>query len=288
MLIGQFWGTSAAEGIPAPFCRCKNCMQAREKKGKYQRKRSSFRLSDSVMIDLGADAVTQCFEYGDIVDIDHVLFTHTHDDHLNPHMMMEAFWGARCGYRSTPIHYYFTEQAYEIVEQWRKTPWILKGMIPGWEKDNIVEFHKLRYGERVEIDGLGVTPFRGNHVGNMCEASALYLIELPDGRTLFYGLDSGTYFEDTIEALKNYRIDIFVSECTGGTRPSPPESTHMNLTKVRTLVDTLLEQGTLHKDTVLYLTHINHSTGHDEVEEGVRELDFPIETHVAYDGLKIL
>ncbi len=288
MLIGQFYGTSAAEGIPAPFCRCKNCTQAREKKGKYQRKRSSFRLSDSIILDLGADAVTQSFDYGDFVDIDHVLVTHTHDDHLNPHMMMEAFWGSRCGYRNTPLHYYFTEQAYEIVDQWRKNSWILKGMVPGWEKENIIEFHKLHYGQRVEIGGLGITPFRGNHVGNMRETSALYLIELPDGRTLFYGLDSGTYFPETIEALKPHRIDIFVSECTGGTQPSPPESTHMNLDKVHILVETLLEQGTLHKGSVLYLTHINHHTGHDEVEEGVRRLGFPIKTHVAYDGLKIL
>lgn len=288
MLIGQFYGTSAAEGIPAPFCRCPVCLEAREKKGKYQRKRSSFRLSDSIILDLGADAVTQSFDYGDFVDIDHVLVTHTHDDHLNPHMMMEAFWGARCGYRDTPLRYYMTEQAYEIVDAWRQNRWVLKGMVPGWEKENIVEFHKLQYGERTEIDGIGVTPFRGNHVGNMRETSALYLLELPDGRNLFYGLDSGRYFPETIEALSKHRIDIFISESTGGARPTAPESTHMNLEDVRQLVDVLFAQGTLHKDSVLYLTHINHHTGHDEMEEVVRRLRFPIETHVAYDGLKIL
>ena len=98
MLIGQFWGTSAAEGIPAPFCRCAVCMQAKAQRGKYERKRSSFRLSDSIILDLGADAVAQSFAYGDLIDINHVLVTHTHDDHLNPHMMMEAFWGTECGY----------------------------------------------------------------------------------------------------------------------------------------------------------------------------------------------
>ena len=288
MLIGQFWGTSAAEGIPAPFCRCHVCLKARKEKGKYQRKRSSFRLSDSMIFDLGADAVTQCFEYGDLVDLNHVLVTHTHDDHLNPHMMMEAFWGERCGYRDTPLHYYFTDKAYEIVEKWLENDWILKGMVPRWVQENTIQFHKLEYGKRVEIDGLGITPFKGFHRGNMKETSALYLVELPNGRTLFYGLDSGVYFPETIEALKNYRIDIFISESTGGIQPSAPESTHMNLQNVRDLVDVLLEQGTLHKDSVLYLTHINHHTGHDEMEEGVQRLNFPIPTTVAYDGLKIL
>ena len=288
MLIGQFWGTSAAEGIPAPFCRCAVCMQAKAQRGKYERKRSSFRLSDSIILDLGADAVAQSFAYGDLIDINHVLVTHTHDDHLNPHMMMEAFWGTECGYRHTPLHYYFTEQAYEIVEQWRQNDWILKGMVPLFEEKHVVEFHKLQYGQRVEIDGLGVTPFRGKHVGNMKETTALYLIELPDGRTLFYGLDSGCYFPETIESLKNYRIDLFISEATIGMRPASTGSTHMNLENVRKLVDVLLSQGTLHKDSILYLTHINHHTGHDEMEDGVRQLQFPIETHVAYDGLKIL
>lgn len=288
MLIGQFWGTSAAEGIPAPFCRCAVCMEAREKKGKYQRRRSSFRLSDSIMLDLGADAVCQSFEYGDIVDVDHVLVTHTHDDHLNPHMMMEAFWGERRGYRSTPLHYYFTDQAYDIVSRWRESDWILKGMVPGWEEKDIIQFHKLEYGQRIEIDGIGVTPFKGNHRGNMKEKSALYLLELPDGRTIFYGLDSGPYFEETLEALKAHRIDIFISECTGGIQPSAPESTHMNLQNVRDLTDTLLQQGTLHRESILYLTHINHGTGHGEMEDGVKRLNFPIQTIVAYDGCKIL
>lgn len=286
MLIGQFWGTSAAEGIPAPYCRCENCQQARREKGKYQRKRSSFRVSDSIMIDLGADAVSQSMEYGDITDIDHVLFTHTHDDHLNPHMLMEAMWSYE--YRKRPIHYYFTEQAYGIVEKWRQNDWILKGMLPGWEQRNIVQFHKLAYGQRIEIDGIGVTPFKGNHRGNMKETTAMYLIELPDGRNLFYGLDSGPYFPETIEALSKVHIDIYISEATGGTMPSAPESTHMNLQHVRDLAEILYSQGTISDKSTIYLTHINHRTGHDQMVEGVKKLEFPVPTIVAWDGLKIL
>lgn len=285
MLIGQFFGTSAAEGIPAPFCRCPVCLQAREKKGKYQRRRSCFRLSDTMMLDLGADAVSQCIEYGDITDVNHVLVTHTHDDHLNPHMLMEAFWSQK--YRNGPLHYYFTEQAYEMAENWRKNSWILKGMVPGWEEKGVIQFHKLAYGERVEIDGVGVTPFRGNHRGNVKENTALYLLELPDGRKLFYGLDSGPYFAETIEALKAHTIDIFISEATGGTRPTAPESTHMNLQGVRNMAGVLYEQGTLKDSSVLYLTHINHSTGHDEMVEATERLQFPVETVVAWDGCKV-
>ena len=285
MMIGQFWGTSAAEGIPSPYCRCENCREAREKKGKYQRKRSSFRVSDSIIIDLGADAVSQSMEYGDLTDINHVLITHTHDDHLNQHMLMEAFWGSE--YRQGPIHYYLTDEAYNIVDKWRSNDWILKGLVPKWEEENIVQFHKLTYGQRIEIDGIGVTPFKGNHKGNMKETSAMYLLELPDGRTLFYGLDSGPYFQETIDALKNVYVNIYISEATGGTKPSAPESTHMNLQNVYDLACTLYEQGTIDDNSILYLTHINHRTGHDQMLEGVEKLKFPVKTVVAFDGLKI-
>ena len=115
----------------------------------------------------------------------------------------------------------------------------------------------------------------------------MYLLEFPDGRTLFYGLDSGPYFQETIEALKNVYVNIYISEATGGTRPSAPESTHMNLQGVYDLACTLFEQGTIDQNSILYLTHINHRTGHDQMEEGVQRLNFPVKTVVAYDGLVI-
>lgn len=283
MLIGQFWGTSAAEGLPAPFCKCEVCEEAR-RHPEYQRLRTCFRLTDQVMIDLGADAVVQSIKYGEISAVEHVLVTHTHDDHLNPHMMMEAFWSKK--HRNT-LHYYFTDRAFDIVEAWRNNSWILKGMVPSWEAQGLVQFHKLEYGVRYEINGLGVTPFRGNHTGNVKENSALYLIELPDGRTLFYGLDTAAYFPETLQALKNYHIDILISESTRGTLPMADDQAHMSIYSVRTLVDQLMEQGTIDENTLLYLTHINHSTSHRTLLKAIEELAFPLPTTLCHDGLRI-
>lgn len=282
-LIGQFWGTSAAEGVPAPFCQCATCREAREHPA-FQRLRTCFRLTDKIMVDLGADAVSQSIKYGQISKVEHVLVTHTHDDHLNPHMMMEAFW---CKEQRNTLHYYFTDRAYDIVQHWRRNDWILKGMVPMWEEQGIVAFHKLEYGKRYEIEGVGVTPFKGNHVGNVRENSALYLLELPDGRTLFYGLDSGPYFPETLEALRQYHIDLFVSECAFG-RVKCPHAQHMDIHEVRELVDQLLQQGTLDQNSALYITHINHGTSHNGMLEAVAQLDFPIPTTVCLDGMNIL
>ena len=284
MLTGEFWGTSAAEGIPAPFCRCAVCEEARKLGGKHRRLRSCFRLSDKIMLDLGADAVVQSIKYGDITDIEHVLVTHTHDDHLNPHMLMEAMWSK--AYRKT-LHYYFTEDSFKIVQHWRENPWILKGKVPEWEAEGIVAFHQLRFGETYQIDDVKVTPCRGNHKGNVEPCSAMYLVELPDGRKLFYGLDSGEYFPETIEALKQVKIDIFVSEATGGVREGTHPH-HMYLRDVRKLIGQLYEQGTLHDESIVYLTHINHGSSHTQMVDGTKALQFPVKTVVAWDGLRIL
>lgn len=283
MLIGQFWGTGAAEGVPAPYCRCPVCLEAREKGGIYQRMRSCFRLSDSIMLDLGADAVAQSMKFGDITDVEHVVITHTHDDHLNPHMLMEAMWSKR--YRK-PIHYYFTEEAYEITRHWMNNPWILKGMLPSWVEKGIVVFHKLKFGERAQVGDVFVTPFRGNHKGNVEPNSAMYLVELPDGRSLFYGLDSGKWLDETLEAVKKLHIDIFISEATGGVTDIRYGG-HMGLYQVRELVGALFESGAITAETKVYLTHINHGSSYDQMIEKVGELDFPLPVTVATDGMKI-
>lgn len=283
MLIGQFLGTSAAEGIPAPFCRCYACEDAR-KHPENQRLRTSFRIDEKMLIDLGADAPLQAMRYGDFTQLRHVLITHTHDDHLNGHMMMQAFWGQS---RGKPLHYYFTDKAYDIVEQWCNNSWILKGKVADWKRDGIIVFHRLEYFSRYEINGIGVIPFEGNHRGNMGENSAMYLLEFPDGRKLFYGLDSGKYPEKTLRRLKEYKIDIFISEATMGTAGKHPGGQHQCLEDVKELAEYLLKQGTLDETSQLFLTHISHRTSHGDMVKAVNELKFPVKTTVCYDGIKL-
>ena len=80
---GIFYGTGASEGVPSPFCDCPMCNYAREHGGKDVRKRSCFRLGRNIMIDMGPDIFTQALQYGSMCDIEHVLITHTHDDHFD-------------------------------------------------------------------------------------------------------------------------------------------------------------------------------------------------------------
>ena len=107
---GIFYGTGAAEGVPSPFCDCPMCNYAREHGGKDVRKRSCFRLGRNIMIDMGPDIFTQALQYGSMCDIEHVLITHTHDDHFD--FTALGLMSMATHLRTTPVHFYFSEEGY--------------------------------------------------------------------------------------------------------------------------------------------------------------------------------
>ena len=51
----KYLGTAAAEAMPATFCRCKYCIEARRLGGKNIRTRSQSLIDGELLIDLPAD-----------------------------------------------------------------------------------------------------------------------------------------------------------------------------------------------------------------------------------------
>ena len=80
----RFWGTSAGEGTPTPFCECDICRTARAVGGPELRLRSSFRIDEETMLDIGADFNAAALKMGEtLFGLKNVLYTHTHEDHFN-------------------------------------------------------------------------------------------------------------------------------------------------------------------------------------------------------------
>ena len=117
---GIFYGTGASEGIPNPFCDCEMCNHARKYGGRNIRKRSCFRVGKDLMIDMGPDIFSQALLYGSLRDIEHVLITHTHDDHFNFEALGLIMMATV--HRHKPIHFYLTERAYDYIEELRNSP----------------------------------------------------------------------------------------------------------------------------------------------------------------------
>ena len=89
----KFLGTAAAEAVPALFCECEYCRKATINKGKDIRRRASYLLDDDTLVDFGPDAFHQSLLFDvDLLKIKRILFTHCHEDHLNP---IELLWRRR-------------------------------------------------------------------------------------------------------------------------------------------------------------------------------------------------
>lgn len=289
-----FLGTGAAEAIPAFFCRCEYCEHARKHGGKDVRSRASFRLDPFVHIDLGPDLFYQMTKTGlDVCDLSDVLISHTHSDHMN---LFELFLKdcAVVSNGSKPVHIYVSETAYPWAVHMFRTAVLgdyahdEEGLQKWQERFPIIP---LPYGEQVEIAGYAVTPLKGTHGGyGDGEIAANYLITLKDGRTFYYAVDTGYFYEETFDFLKKVKLDILVMECTFGGDESRGERVkgHLDVINFNLVLERLLENGTIDPETKVYATHINHKHPlyHEELQERFNQTA-PIPVIVAYDGFAI-
>lgn len=287
---GIFYGTGAAEGVPSPFCDCPVCNYVREHGGKDVRKRSCFRLGKNIMIDMGPDIFTQSLQYGSLCEIEHVLITHTHEDHFN--FAIFGLIDMACVLRKKPVHFYFSEDAYPFLELLRDSKIAFGGDLRKMEEKGLFVFHKLQFFETYSVGTFEVTPIRGNHGGNMPnESSANYLFTAKDGTKILYGLDTGFYGAETLDFLKNQALDIWISECTfGNLVPQDNWKTHLCVDTFLKLLDAFEKNKTIRQDTKIYLSHINqcHTASHEKLQNIIAQAKPEYQIVVAYDGLKIL
>ncbi len=151
-------GTSAAEGWPAPFCRCDNCTGARKAAGKNVRTRSCMLVNGKTMVDFPPDVLYHCNRRRiDIYELEHLLITHPHSDHL---YATELLW--RRKHFSHPwdervLHVYGCEQTRRIID----------AAIDGQWDECRLDFHPLTRWQSFQLNELGkVTAVHADHAAN--------------------------------------------------------------------------------------------------------------------------
>lgn len=270
-----FMGTGAAEGIPALFCDCAICQQAKQRGEKNIRSRATVLVDDTVKIDFPPETLAHVHQYPRInfAALEHLLFTHSHDDHFAVREL-QYLSPSFAPSRREPLHVWATEPLLRFIH--RKTEQFFEP--PPLQCHTLRPFEEVIVGSR-----LAVTPVVSNHRED--EVCLNFLLRsIPEGKTLLYATDTGWYDPPAWAFLLAQNLDAVVMECGKGISQSAYEG-HLSVEEVIKVREKLLAGGALVQETPFYLTHISH-TGlllHEEMESLVA----PHGIKVAFDGLEI-
>jgi phosphoribosyl 1,2-cyclic phosphate phosphodiesterase len=245
-------GTGTSQGIPIIGCKCKVC---KSKNSKDKRLRTSAYIETDglkILIDTSIDFRQQMLKYN-VTDIDAVLYTHHHVDHI---LGMDDL--RQINQRLNKfIDIYGNETTIrEIKTTFR---YALNKQLIRYMAVPLVNFH-IRINKSFKIRNTKIIP-----------------VEVFHGRVKIYGFRIGNfaYITDCSgieekEMKKLYGLEVLVINALRR-RPHP---THFNLEQA-------IEIAKILKPEKTYFTHITHDLMHNETNA-----ELPKNIKLAYDGQK--
>lgn len=263
-------GTAAAEGWPAMFCTCAACGEARRLGGKDVRSRAAYMIGDRVRVDFGPDSNLHMQKYGLAYErLDHLLVTHSHDDHWFPRDLQYRQKGFSVV--TDPLHVWGNARVEEQFVESNGLDWARF----------FLEFHLIRAWEAIDLgDGLTATPLLAAH--DRTEECVNYLLE-QDGRRALLGHDTGWYDPPTWEYLAGRELNLVLLDCTYGSISH--DGGHLGCEDVVRAQIELETIGALAPDAMIVATHFSHNGGwtHDMLEVFFE----PHGILVAFDGMRL-
>ncbi len=272
-----YLGTAAAEGFPALYCGCEFCENARRLGGKNLRTRSQALVNEDLLLDYPSDTYAHFLYSGQRLNrVKRVLVTHSHEDHFTPTDLI--FHGLAFAhnvaeprvtvYGNEAVKGKFDQIAGTMYEVIRKT----------------YDFVVVRPYETFQADGYEITPLPARHMST--ETALVYLIKEGD-KTLLYAHDTGIFFEEVFEYLREQKIylNALSLDCTMVSNPIPDDATHMGVAGNVKVVEKLRENGTIDENTALYANHFSHNG--NPTDERLKALLSPYGITPAYDGMTV-
>ncbi|WP_316831991.1 MBL fold metallo-hydrolase [Pedobacter aquatilis] len=248
-----FLGTGTSQGVPVIACNCEVC-QSTDKRDNRLRTSVLIELGDkNLVVDSGPDFRYQLLREK-VKDLDAVLFTHEHKDHIaglddiRPfnyllHKIIDVYATERVQTSlKREFYYIFAETKYHGLPQ--------------------INLHTVHNGEDFKIGKHSIIPFEVMH----------HLLPITGYRIgdFTYITDAKTIPESSFEKIKGSKILVI------NALQKEPHISHFTLAEAIEFANQVGAETT-------YLTHISHNLGlHELVEK-----DLPPNIRLAYDGLKI-
>jgi phosphoribosyl 1,2-cyclic phosphodiesterase len=276
-----FLGTAAANAFPEAFCRCRNCRRARAEGGKSLRKRSAALINEDLLIDLGPDIMTASqMHQVDLTRIQYCLQTHPHADHMDLSHLLSRSPGF--GVVNAPrLNFYASRATLERADQTFRRDLSEYGLFDNKAEETLnLKLHQVEPLQPFEAGPYRIIGFPANHAPGL--GAMLYVIQ-SDGRTIFYGIDTATLFEETWRAFHkhNLRFDLVVLDHSYGL--DEVGSDHLSAHQLVEHAERMREEGLLSDRGRVFATHIFHEGNppHAELADFASKHGY----EVAYDGL---
>lgn len=251
MLEFVFLGTGGAAQIPVWGCTCNACQRA-TKDATKQRKPASAMLttpSGNTLVDAGRTDLAELFAPS---DIQRILLTHFHMDHVQG--LFHLRWGNID--HAIPL---FRPDDPKGCDDLYKHPGCLAFQTP------------LTAFECVEFDLFTATPVPLQH----SKPTFGYVIQAKSTR-LAYLTDTSGIADETADFLNQTPLDILILDCAEPPRKERPRN-HNDLNEALRIVQRLQPKQT-------FLTHISHKL-ENWLDENPGSL--PTNVTLAYDGMRI-
>ena len=154
------------------------------------------------------------------------------------------------------------------------------------EHENITFLHLSPYKKR-RIGRYRVTPLLANHdeITTRTKKAYHYIIETPNGREIFYGLDGAWLLRPSWKEMLLHTYDLMVFDCTVGDSDDWRLFEHNTIPMLRKMIAEIKEKNLLRENGKLVASHMARTLhiSHEDTANILAQMDMI----AAYDGLQI-
>ncbi|WP_316800727.1 MBL fold metallo-hydrolase [Pedobacter frigidisoli] len=248
-----FLGTGTSQGVPVIACNCAVCTSTDKKNNRLRTSVLVETDDKTIVVDSGPDFRYQLLREG-VKDLDAVLFTHEHKDHIaglddiRPfnyllHKVIDVYATERVqNALKREFYYIFADTKYHGLPQ--------------------INLHTVVNGEDFQIGKNTITPIEVMH----------HLLPITGYRIgdFTYITDAKTITPESVETIRGTKVLVI------NALQKEAHISHFNLNEAINFAQMIGAE-------ITYLTHISHNLGlHEQVEQ-----ELPANIRLAYDGLKI-